>query len=137
MHLATMEWRDGQPRAHRDHSQSVLYSQRGNDTAALFIVSEMYEMEPVHFVDVNLQSWTFGMRKAQLLEGMHYVFWSKEYKVVSLLTALKDTDDVDRQTYIPIRLKPRPKGREPFKDLVTVTGNDYFKKLYQHFAAQK
>jgi hypothetical protein len=33
MHLAILEWRDGEARAKRDHSHTILYSQRGNDTA--------------------------------------------------------------------------------------------------------
>lgn len=134
LHLATLEWRDGQACAKRDHSHSVHYSQRGNDTVHLYVVSELYATEPDNIIDVNLQSWTFGLRKAMLLEGTHYVFWSKEHRVIAIMCAERDSDEKRLQTFIPIRLKPRPKGKEPFRDLTTLTGGEYFERLLKHFA---
>jgi hypothetical protein len=130
MHLAALELRDGKPRALRDHSQSVLYHQRGNDVVELYVVSELYDTQPSHLIDVNLQSWTFGMRKARILEGSHYLFCSKDHGVVAIMAAKNDTERTERQIFIPIRLKPRPKrGGDLFRDLLELGGSEFFERL--------
>lgn len=136
MHLATLEWQGGMPRAKCDETQRVLYSTRGNDTVQLFLVNELYDLTPTPLVDLNLQSWTFGMRKAQLLRGNHYVFWSEIHRIAAIM-ASRRTARVDELTFIPVRLKPRPKRREPFTDLTEVPGAEYFERLTKYFADNK
>lgn len=133
MHLATLEWHGGTPRPKFDEMQRILYSTKGNDTAQLFLVNELYDLTPTPLVDLNLQSWTFGMRKAQLLRGNHYVFWSETHRIAAIMSARRTTR-VDELTFIPVRLKPRPKRREPFPDLTEVQGAEYFERLVKYCA---
>jgi len=132
MHLATLEWHNGIPRPKCDEMQRVLYSTKGNDTAQLVLVNELYDLTPTPMVDLNLQSWTFGMRKAQLLRGNHYVFWAEEQRIAAIM-ASRRTTRLDEFTFIPLRLKPRPKRREPFPDLTEVPGAEYFERLIKYF----
>jgi hypothetical protein len=132
MHLATLEWHDGKPSAKIDDMHRILYSTRGTDTAQLFIVNELYDTAPEHFIDLNLQSWTFGIRKAQMLRGNHYLFWAQERRVAAIMAYLR-TPRHDQQTFVPLRLKPRPR-REPFRDLTEVPGPEYFERLMKYFA---
>lgn len=133
MHIATLEWQNGVPRPKCDETHRVLYSTKGNDTAQLFLVNELYDLSPTPLVDLNLQSWTFGMRKAQLLRGNHYVFWSESHRIAAIM-ASRRTARIDELTFIPVRLKPRPKRREPFPDLAEVPGPEYFERLVKYFA---
>lgn len=133
MHLATLEWQGGTPRPKFDEMQRILYSTKGNDTAQLFLVNELYDLTPTPLVDLNLQSWTFGMRKAQLLRGNHYVFWSETHRIAAIMSARRATR-LDELTFIPVRLKPRPKRREPFPDLTEVQGAEYFERLAKYCA---
>ncbi|HEY1977870.1 MAG TPA: hypothetical protein VGG89_15060 [Candidatus Baltobacteraceae bacterium] len=133
MHLATIEWHGGTPRPKPDETQRILYSTKGNDTAQLFLVNELYDLSPTPLVDLNLQSWTFGMRKAQLLRGNHYLFWSEAQRIAAIM-ASRRTARVDELTFIPVRLKPRPKRREPFPDLSEVPGTQYLERLTKYFA---
>ena len=133
MHLATLEWQGGIPRPKTDETQRILYSTKGSDTAQLFLVSELYDLAPTPLTDLNLQSWTFGMRKAQLLRGNHYLFWSETQRIAAIMTSRR-TARVDELTFIPVRLKPRPKRREPFPDLAEVSGTEYFERLIKYFA---
>lgn len=133
MHIATLEWASGIPRPKCDETHRILYSTKGNDTAQLFLVNELYDLTPTPLVDLNLQSWTFGMRKAQLLRGNHYVFWSESHRIAAIM-ASRRTARMDELTFIPVRLKPRPKRREPFPDLAEVPGSEYFERLIKYFA---
>jgi hypothetical protein len=132
MHLATLAWRDGKPEPKCDDMQRILYSTRGNDTAQLFLVNELYDTAPAKFIDLNLQSWTFAIRKAQMLRGTHYVFWSEEHHIAAIMALLK-TPRHHSLTFVPLRVKPRPK-REPFRDLMEVPGSEYFERLAKFFA---
>ena len=131
MYLATLEVHNGIARPKIDEMQRILYSTKGNDTAQLFLVNELYDLSPTPLVDLNLQSWTFGMRKAQLLRGNHYVFWSEAHRIAAIM-ATRRTTRVEELTFIPVRLKPRPKRREPFPDLSEVPGAEYFERLIQY-----
>lgn len=133
MHLATLDWQAGNPRPKFDEMQRILYSAKGNDTAQLFLVNELYDLTPTPLVDLNLQSWTFGMRKAQLLRGNHYVFWSETHRIAAIMSSRR-TARLDELTFIPVRLKPRPKRREPFPDLTEVPGAEYFDRLIKYVA---
>jgi hypothetical protein len=133
MHLATLEWQGGNPRPKFDEMQRILYSTKGNDTAQLFLVNELYDLTPTPLVDLNLQSWTFGMRKAQLLRGNHYVFWLETHRIAAIMSSRR-TARLDELTFIPVRLKPRPKRREPFPDLTEVPGAEYFERLSKYVA---
>lgn len=136
MHIATLEWHGGIPRPKSDDMHRVLYSTRGTDTAQLFLVNELYDLTPTPLVDLNLQSWTFGMRKAQLLRGHHYLFWSESHRIAAIM-ASRRTGRIDELTFIPVRLKPRPKRREPFRDLTEVSGAEYLERLIKYFADNK
>ncbi len=133
MHLATLEWHGGTPRPKFDERQRILYGTKGNDTAQLFLVNELYDLTPTPLVDLNLQSWTFGMRKAQLLRGNHYLLWSETHRIAAIMSSRRTTR-VDELTFIPVRLKPRPKRREPFPDLTEVAGAEYFERLVKYCA---
>src|SRR5690349_1606084 len=133
MHLATLEWSGGLPRPKCDEMQRILYSTRGTDTAQLVTVNELYDLTPAALVDLNLQSWTFGMRKAQLLRGNHYVFWSETHRIAAIMASRRSAR-IEELTFIPVRLKPRPKRREPFPDLSEVPGPEYFERLLAYFA---
>jgi hypothetical protein len=61
------------------------------------------------------------------------VFWSETQRIAAIM-ASRRTARIDELTFIPVRLKPRPKRREPFPDLSEVSGAEYFERLIKYFA---
>ena len=134
IHLAEPRWSGIEPEVRRDHEQKVMYRQDGVDTAQIFTASEMYDTEPEHLVDVDLQSWTFGIRKAYVVEGVHYLCYSREHGLVALMTAKNDSKAIGDQTYIAIAAKHPRKGYDIFSDGTQLSGPEYFEQIRKRLA---
>jgi hypothetical protein len=132
--LAGLEWHDGDARARKDPSHEILYRQSGVDVAELFVSSELYDTEPQLLTEVDLQSWTFAIRKAYVIDGKRYLFYDEELGLAALMVAKRDSDAPRDQVYFPLLVRRKQNRPAIFEHGSEMSGAEYFDHLLKSLA---